>query len=208
MLLSRGSLDFGGNNTSAKRKRIGVDSEDDVVCTTGLQGSIRKRRVFQPRDRIVSMSAEATRDANCANSSEAQAEAEGFSAVVFSKITALAFAVWRASARYDSALDFSPPKSPRWASYDFCAQSLLHILGSLRILKQRREFGDVDRIDPQCLCHCTECIDDTQLHHQSSFFILLPEDDDFCQPWSGEARRARPDSPDCVLHQAVRSQGS
>ena len=32
-------------------------------------------------------------------------------------------------------------------------------------------------VDRQCLYHHTECIDDAQLHHRSSFFHLLPDDD-------------------------------
>ena len=43
---------------------------------------------------------------------------------------------------------------------------------------QRREFGGVDRIDRQFLYHHTECIDDAQLHHRSSSFHHLPDDDD------------------------------
>ena len=59
---------------SLHTEAFGVNSEGDVVCTIGLEGSIRKRFVFHPRDRIVSMSAEATRDTGYANSNEALSE--------------------------------------------------------------------------------------------------------------------------------------
>ena len=49
------------------------------------------------------------------------------------KLWMAAASAWRASARCDWALDFSPPKSPRWTSCDVCAPSaggddVVHIL--------------------------------------------------------------------------------
>ena len=44
-------------------------------------------------------------------------------------------------------------------------------------MSTRSSVGSTEFFDNAC-ARCTECTDDAELHHQNSFFHLLPDDDD------------------------------